>query len=96
MRREDKEQLRRNSLDKTESKSSKQQDSKQKTIKCYNCNHMGHTSKDSTQLKREKGTWYECGDSGYMLKKEKTQITNIYEDPAVEEDFRQNVMFEIS
>ncbi|XP_029174721.1 uncharacterized protein LOC114943300 isoform X2 [Nylanderia fulva] len=79
----------------------KQPDEQRATdIKCYNCNRVGYISRECIRPKRERGLCYECGEKGHVYndcpkKKNKQQITNIYDNPAAETNFRRNVMFEI-
>ncbi|XP_071553456.1 uncharacterized protein [Temnothorax nylanderi] len=37
-------------------------------MKCYNCNKLGHISKDCPKPKRERGSCYNCGNTEHLAK----------------------------
>ncbi|XP_015432072.1 PREDICTED: uncharacterized protein LOC107188311 [Dufourea novaeangliae] len=77
------------------------EENSEKPIRCYNCNKVGHISKDCSKPPRERGSCYHCGERGHVVKncpqketkepketkemKEKPQVSNVYEDPADED-----------
>ncbi|XP_077256603.1 uncharacterized protein LOC143894309 [Temnothorax americanus] len=100
------------SVEKTKSEAKVQKTAGKKEIsgrsmKCYNCNKLGHISKDCTKPKRERGSCYNCGNTEHLAKdcpskkpkevKEKSPVANVYEDPEEETDVehRKIVTYEI-
>ncbi|CAK9834478.1 hypothetical protein ANTRET_LOCUS10998 [Anthophora retusa] len=67
------------------------------SIRCYNCNRMGHLSRDCHQQKREKGSCFGCGETGHLLptcpKKGRPQITYVQDRPLQEDDFHQDIVY---
>ncbi|XP_071581961.1 uncharacterized protein [Temnothorax nylanderi] len=76
-------------------------------MKCYNCNKLGHISKDCPKPKREPGSCYNCGNTKHLAKncpskkskeaKEKSPVANVYENPEEETnvEHRKIVTYEI-
>jgi len=78
-----------------------------RTTKCYNCNQLGHLSRDGQKPRRERGSCYTCGSKEHLAKncskketeetEETPQVFNVYEDPGKEDsiEHRKRVTYEI-
>ncbi|KAK2578393.1 hypothetical protein KPH14_012644 [Odynerus spinipes] len=68
--------------------------------RCYNCNRMGHVSKDCRMPKRKKGSCFNCGGMDHAVKdcpKKPKPVNHVEEDNLEEEDeYHRNVSYSMT
>lgn len=72
--------------EKGEEKQPKNEEGKLKSLRCYNCNKLGHLATDCRQPKREKGSCFNCGEMGHIAKDCSARATSSAQVAMVNED----------